>query len=181
MIEAAISRRYAKALIELAQESKQLDAVSQQVLALENMCEAQPQLVFVLGNRFIDQNERIKAMEAVAGKLGLTHDVKGLLRLLIKRGRVALLSMICREFRQMAMGINNQVEARIISAVKLDDAVTEEIRKLLSQKGPEVLVKNEVDARVLGGIRVVMGNDVYDATVQAELDKMAEAMRSARI
>lgn len=181
MIEASISRRYAKALIELAAESGRLDSVLAEVIELARICDIQPHFLLVVGNRFVDQAERIQAVAALCSKMNFSRDVQGLLTVLIKKSRINLLSMICEEFRQRAMKINNQVEARFISAVELEDNVIQQIRTFLSQNGSEVIVKKEIDPRVLGGVRVVMGNEVYDATVQADLDQMAQAMRQTRL
>ncbi|MGZ9104185.1 MAG: ATP synthase F1 subunit delta, partial [Rhodoplanes sp.] len=69
------------------------------------------------------------------------------------------------------------VEARIISALPMDVAQVKPLLEALERKyGRKVNAQVEVDPELIGGVRIVVGDKVIDATVRGRLDAMAVAL-----
>ena len=62
------------------------------------------------------------------------------------------------------------------SAVELDDATRQRVVSGLNkQYGPDLVVQYQVNPALLGGLRIRVGNDVFDGSVQNRLERLANA------
>lgn len=62
------------------------------------------------------------------------------------------------------------------SAVDLDSATRQRIvAGLAKQYGPDLVVQYELNPSLLGGLRIRVGDDVFDGSVQGRLDRLANA------
>ena len=62
------------------------------------------------------------------------------------------------------------------SAVELDEATRQRVVAGLSnQYGPDLVVQYQINPDLLGGLRIRVGNDVFDGSVQGRLDRLAAA------
>ena len=178
MIEASIARRYAKALVEIAHELGQLEPFRLQVEDFEEVLKTSDDLRDILSNRFVDVANRLAVVDTLAAKEGYAKEVTNFLKLLIKKGRMDLYPLIAEAFQKFAFDLEGKVEATVASVSPLGDSTYAELNKILSQKtGKKVLTRKEIKPEVLGGLRILLGNDVYDGTVQHSLDAMTQKMK----
>jgi F-type H+-transporting ATPase subunit delta len=62
------------------------------------------------------------------------------------------------------------------SAVELDEATRRRVMDgLANQYGPDLQAQYEINPALLGGLRIRVGNDVFDGSVQGRLDRLANA------
>ncbi len=175
MNEAALSRRYAKALFEIAKGKE--DVFETQLNEFHALWLNHEGLRGVLLNRFIDLNARLKVIDDLAAKIQMNLDVIHFLKLLIRKGRMGYFGMILESFHEFALQAANKVEASITSAKPLPEATYTELQNLMAQKtGKMVVVKKEINPDVLGGVCIRVGNEIYDGTVKAELDRLCDSM-----
>ncbi len=178
MIETTLARRYSKALFSLAIEAGSQDQVREELEELKSLMEAHPVLLEILSNRFLDLKARMRVVDELAQKMGLNPEVTSFLKLLIKKGRLTLLGLMADFYKKLILASQNKMEAQVTSAYPLSDMIHGELKKILSEKsGSEVLIRPHLDPSVLAGIRVSLGNIVYDGTAQAELFRLMEEMR----
>ncbi|MDO8520198.1 MAG: ATP synthase F1 subunit delta [Deltaproteobacteria bacterium] len=177
MSESAIARRYAKAFIDIAREE---GAVTPYRLELENFSaatEVSADLLKILSNRFLPASQRLSVIDEVGGKLSLSPAVVRFLKFLVKKRRIGLFKLVANAYRHQAFVLENKEEAFVTTASPLSPAAYDEIRKTLEGRTKKnMLVHQEIDAKVLGGIRVRVGNEVYDGTIRTQLDKMSGEM-----
>ena len=70
----------------------------------------------------------------------------------------------------------NSLSARVESAVALSEAQQQEVRASLGRlKGADVEVEFAENADLIGGMRVKLGDDVYDGSVKTRLSRLAES------
>ncbi len=66
--------------------------------------------------------------------------------------------------------------ARIESADSLDDATRESVEKLLVDRyGTSLMISFDVNPALIGGMRIQVGSDVYDASIRSRLQKIEES------
>ncbi len=66
--------------------------------------------------------------------------------------------------------------ARIESADSLDDATRKSVEKLLTDRyGTSLMMSFDVNPALLGGMRIQVGSDVYDASIRSRLQKIGES------
>lgn len=179
MIESSISRRYAKALVELARENNTLDQTLAQLTSIVTAAElSDSQLLHVLGNRFLDLSARLRVVDELAAKLQLDVSVKNFIKILIQKGRIPFLPNILESFRGYVFELQNKVEVDLTSARPLKDLVVKEIQeKMAALLKKQVVVKSQVNPQVLGGVSVRVGDQIFDGTLLAQIQKMGSEMK----
>jgi F-type H+-transporting ATPase subunit delta len=180
MIEGSLSRRYSKALYELAREDEREESVGLEIEAfLEAYSGSGSELPRVLNNPAFALDGRKKILIEVARSLHLTPLSEHFLLLLLERDRLSFLPAIVTGYRHLLNAAKGRVEAKIVSAAPLGSGVVEQLRDSLRRlSGKDVVVREENDPELIGGLVIELEGKVYDGSVRTQVEKMAQ--RSAR-
>lgn len=170
-----VARPYAEAAFKLARDSNNLERWSQ-MLALIEAAVTDENIASRIGDPNVDE----RALEGVIlGALGERLDGHGrnLVQVLVQNGRLDLVSHVRALFEEQRREHEGVVEAKIISAMPMDE---QQVRGLLAglekKYGRKVNAQVEIDPELIGGARIVIGDKVIDATVRGRLDAMAAAL-----
>jgi len=177
MISGSLPRRYARALIQLAQDAKQLEGFGQALRSLSNVLRQTPDFLSVLSNDLIDFNQRLAAMEAIAAQWSFPLYLKNFLFILVRKERVALLPEIVREFERFEDEILGIVRVTVETPSVPDTAILDRVGKILSQKlKKKVIAEGKADPSMIGGMILKVDHTVYDGSVERELERIKENM-----
>ncbi len=172
---------YADALVTLAQEQGALAEVRDQVAALLEAFDQEPDGILVLESPRITAEEKEKIIEsAFRGKL---HDaLTNTLGVVVKRGRGWSLRAVCEETVTRADVALGRVTAVAQTAAPLDDAGRDLVRTVVNKAtGQDVILEEQVRPELLGGLRIRVGDQVVDATVRARLREMRRRLDTPRL
>lgn len=171
---ATIARPYAEALFKVAADAgtaEQLDAVAavaadEGLQALAGSPKATATLVYnVFGDVLMRKG------------ITLAPTVTNLLQTVIENGRVNALPEIATQYRTLINERAGVFDATIVSAFPIGDAQVAEIMPALEKRFGRKLKPHVVeDASLIGGIRVVVGDEVLDTSVRARLEQMKTAL-----
>jgi F-type H+-transporting ATPase subunit delta len=171
---ATIARPYAEALYRAA-ASAEAGALVGQVNALAAVA-ANPGLRQFAGHpRAVDA----QVYELITGVAGFTLDAKAgnLLRAVIENGRLAALPEIAAQFQALVNAGSGVSDATIHSAFPIDEAQLAGVVSALERRYARKLnARVEIDPDLIGGIRVVVGDEVLDTSVRARLEQMKIAL-----
>jgi len=171
---ATIARPYAEALFKVAPEAEQ-SAWVEQVQAL-GLVARDPQLQSFADNPRSTQ-EQVFGVITGAAKVVLAPAVANFLRTVLENGRLAALPLMAEQFQALVQARQGVSEARIVSAFPITDAQVAEILEPLSRRfGRKLTSKVEIDPDLIGGVRVVVGDEVLDTSVKARLERMKSAL-----
>lgn len=171
---AAFELRYARAFQQVAAaQNLNIDAVRQQVADFAATLDGSRELREFLLNPALAHEDKIKVLDAVAGRVGLEKSVRNFVAVLMDHGRLESLKEIAAEFSTIADEANGIAEAEITSAKQL----TEAEKQLLGGKagqlaGSRVRVTWHQDAALLGGAVIKLGSQVYDGSVRGQLQQL---------
>jgi F-type H+-transporting ATPase subunit delta len=174
-----LARRYARALFELCREHRNLEPVHQDLKKIKRLLEESDELVRFLDNPVIPPAKRESIIkEAFHGKVeAVTY--RFLLFLEAKR-RPAYLGAICEAFDHLYARAHGIVRTQWTTSSELSThdihLMTEHLKKKL---GLEVSADRKADPDILGGIKVRVGDVVYDYTLRAQLRKFKQNVMSA--
>ena len=96
---------------------------------------------------------------------------------MIENGRLSALPEIAAQFSALVNAQSGSSDAVVYSAFPLDDAALVDVVAALEKRFDRKLkARVEIDAELIGGIRVVVGDEVLDTSVKARLEQMKVAL-----
>jgi F-type H+-transporting ATPase subunit delta len=114
-------------------------------------------------------------------KSPLNAEAQNFLRLVIENDRVAALPEVAVQFTALKNRLEGSADAEIASAFPLTDAQVSELIAGLTKKfgGLQLKAHVTVDPELIGGVRVTVGDEVFDTSVRAQLDRMRTTLTAA--
>ena len=171
-----IARPYAVAGYRLAKETKTLADWSQ-MLALAATIAADEQMRAFIDNPKVDAADLERVFLSVSGNK-LNEAGTNLVKLLVEYGRLSILPEIAAAFEELKAQDEGVLEADIIAAAQPSQAEIAAIVKRLETKfGKKVEASVKVDPEIIGGIKIVVGDTVIDASVRGQLQEMAYTLK----
>jgi ATP synthase F1 delta subunit len=169
---------YAEALFEVAKEKGKLDAVREQLAQFADALDGSRDLQVFFFSPYFSSTEKIDgARRAIAGA---DPEFVNFLELLIEKQRMTEIFRIRRRFEELWKLENRHIDVTVTSAVELDPAVVSKIgEEIERQTGQQVDLASRVDADILGGVVLQVGNMVLDASIRNRLEKLRKSVAQA--
>jgi F-type H+-transporting ATPase subunit delta len=178
MILGSITRRYAKALFDLAVEAGKVEAWSESLLSLKRAIEASEELRDILVNPVYSKEQRRAIGGKLAAALHLDPEPANFLYLLGDRNRLAYLAAIVDTFGALADEKLGRVRARVTSAVPLDGVSAQGIAdKLARATSAKVILDRAVDPALIGGVVAQVGSLTFDGSIRTQLEALRAALK----
>jgi F-type H+-transporting ATPase subunit delta len=165
------ARRYAEAAFEIAERDDSMAAW----LAAFDAAEARlgaPEVARLLASPAIPAANREALLDKLLGD-AVTGAPRNLLTLLVRRGRSELLPSVSAEFRRLYRRREGIVEAVVTSAAPLDAAEVSALEQHLADTaGARIELSQRVDASLIGGLQVRLGDRLIDGSVRGRLERL---------
>ena len=172
---ATIARPYAEALFKSS--TADLSGVTVWLDELSAIA-SNPQLLQYAGNPSVTSKQTFDVITGVA-KTKLPAAAENFLRAVIDNGRLSVLPEIASQFRALKNAMSGSSDATVYSAFALDVAALADLLLVLEKRfGKKLNLSVELQPELIGGIRVVVGDEVLDTSVKARLEQMKVALVS---
>jgi F-type H+-transporting ATPase subunit delta len=173
---ATIARPYAEALFRVA-KSGNLAAWSTLADEMAQVA-ANPEVKALAQNPKV-QDKPMADLFRAALKSPLNAEANNFIDMLVQNGRLTLLPEIAAQFHTLKNAQEGAADAEISSAFEMSDAQVKDVVAALEKKfGRKLNPSVVVDKSLIGGVRVVVGDEVLDSSVRAKLQKMHVALAS---
>lgn len=173
MIGGIVARRYAKALIDLGQETGQLEALVRDIGTLADALDGNAELRDVRDNPQVAVAARKAVFKEIADRVGVGQLAKNTLMLLIDNGRLRVLPFIARALREENDRRAGVLRARVTSATPLNDAYVARLTQALEARfKKKVVVQRDVDPTLIAGVVTRVGDTIIDGSVRSRLDEL---------
>jgi F-type H+-transporting ATPase subunit delta len=170
---ATIARPYAEALFKSS--SSDLNGTALWLDALATVA-SNPQLLQFADNPKVGSQQVFDVISDVA-RVQLPPAAQNFLRLVIENGRLAALPEIARQFREMKNAQSGASDAVVFSAFPISGEQLGTVAQALEKRfGRKLNLTVQEDPTLIGGIRVVVGDEVLDTSVRARLEQMKVAL-----
>jgi ATP synthase F0 subunit b/ATP synthase F1 delta subunit len=168
----AIEHVSRQALLEVAERDDQVDEVEDQLFRFSRILDAQPRLAILLGDYSVPVERRVGLLRNVldAASSGVNSIAVALLSQTVEllRGQPAEEAVLF--LAEVAVARRGEVVAQVSAAAELSDAQATRLTEVLSRiYGHPVTVQLQIDAALLGGLLIAVGDEVIDGTLSSRL------------
>jgi F-type H+-transporting ATPase subunit delta len=171
---ATIARPYAEALFRVA-KTGDLNAWAVLLGEMAQVAANKDFEVFARNPKIADADVQSTFLSALKSPVGA--EPNNFVRMLIENGRLTLLPEIVTQFHALKNAQEGAADAVIVSAFEMSSTQVAELIATLEKKfGRKLNPLVSVDASLIGGVRVVVGDEVLDTSVRAKLQQMQVAL-----
>ena len=165
--------RYAAALFDLAKEASKIKEVEADLTAFGGLLDESEDLRRMVRSPVISTEDQARAMSAILEKAGIGGLAANFFNLITKNRRLFGAADMIKGFRALAARDRGEVTARVTSAMALNDAQVEELKKTLKASvGKDVALDAHVDPSLLGGLVVKVGSRMIDSSLKTKLQNL---------
>lgn len=167
--------RYAKALLELAVEGNQVDAVLNDMKYLASVANNSRDFQLLLQSPIINSDKKIAIFNELFGSFQKLSTA--FIELITKKGREALIADIANSFEDQVNLYKGITPVTITSAVPLhEDAKKKILEKIKQITSGNVEITEKIDASLIGGFIVRAGDKQIDASVANQLNNLKQRL-----
>ncbi|MFM8596275.1 MAG: ATP synthase F1 subunit delta [Flavobacteriales bacterium] len=167
--------RYAKALLELALDQNKVELIEADMLQLIKLANEAHDFQVFINSPLIQIEKKVAVIKEIFKDFNQTS--LDFLSLVTSNGRESAMIEIAEQFIAQLMSHRGIVPVTIVSAQKLDDKAKAEIlSKINGVVNGTPLITEEVDASLIGGFIIKMGDQQIDASVASQLQRMKQQL-----
>jgi len=171
--EQQTAKRYAKALIEMAQERDVVEEMGEELRAFGGLFRKGEPLYVWFNSPLVPVTEKKKSIQRISKQVKLSGWMRGLLDLLVEKRRCFLFPEMEEQYRLMADELLGRVRVRVRTAWEMDGKTRRILEEQLKARwGEHIEVKTKVDEELLGGIVVEAKGMVMDGSLKGQLRRM---------
>ena len=178
MARKVYARRYSEAIFEIASEKKELDRWQSDLSKIASLGE-DAAIVSLLENprlHFDSKAELLSERLSEINPLALN-----LVYLLVTRGKLKIAGDIADEYQRLLDSYRGIEQAEVTTVIPLDDEYKQKLTEHLGAiVGKKVVLKPEVDSRLIGGIVARIGDKLIDGSTRSKLAALREELAGAR-
>lgn len=173
-----VSDSYAKALVDLAEEKSQLEAVHADVDAVAGLVRDNAKLRNLLFDPVLPADKKRAVVAKLSREASFNKYTTNFLNLLIAKGRVQLLDEICEAFEEEYCRLTDTQVATLRSAVRLEQEqqflIAKKLQELTGSKN--IKLKPVIDQSLIAGFVVEYGSSQIDLSVRGQVAGVADQL-----
>lgn len=181
MSKGIVAKRYAVALFQLAKEQNTIDQIENELLVVKQVFTANKELIDVLNHpKVTNETKKSIVKESFAS---LSQQVVNTLCILIDRHRSDIVTDVVNYFVQHANEARGTEDATVYSVRPLTDVELTSISTSFAKKiGKNSLrLQNVVDKNLIGGVKLRIGNRIYDGSISGKLERIERQLVANRL
>jgi F-type H+-transporting ATPase subunit delta len=181
MAEISVTRRYAKALFDIAQREGTAERIETDLETLDALLRATPNLLRVLRAPVIDR-ERKKALLRTIFADKISGLALRFLFLIVDKRREAILPDINREFRRLSYEHRNiqPVTVRVATRMTAEERAAL-IQALEARTGKTIEIQEEIAPELIGGAVLRVGDTIIDGSVAGHLRRLRQRLAGSQV
>lgn len=178
MIQSSIAKRYARALLAVAEEEGDTEGPLGELERVQKALSAHPKVKAALTSPTVGKEARRAVVESLARSLELSSPVGNLLRLLGDRARFPHFDGIVRAYQAMADEKMGRVRGTLTASHPVSSEALHALERKLSQiTTRSVTLEARTDPSLLGGVVAQVGSMLYDGSVRTQLERMRRELK----
>ncbi len=172
-----VVKRYVKALFEIADAENNIDAIEQDMAAVDKILNEAPSIRQYCFKRHSGVSAEINFVKTAfipyvgeyTGRLIVTA---------VENRRLAAIPLFPSAFRILMEEKGDKAEVLVESAVKLESGVVKQIKNKMSERiGKEIIFTTKIIPEILGGFRIIWQNRIIDMSALGRLKRVRQLLK----
>lgn len=166
-----ITSRYAEALFSLKRESNSLEESQKEIKELKGILIDNPDFIVILSSSYKTLEEKIDIIDKTL--IGVDEEIKSLIKIVTQNHRSQYLIEIFDDFNSLVNDYRGVKEGLVYSAEKLSKSQLDKLNSAISKvENRPTELKNIVDPSLIGGVKIVINDHIYDGSVKHRIEDM---------
>lgn len=172
MSEIQVASRYAKSLIDLAEEQNSLEKVKSDIESVVNTLRENGELRAVLANPIVSPDKKFAVLNQIFGS-SIEPMIMAFFKIVVMKGRSGVLYATAKQFVQDYNERKGIIKSSVISATPLSEENKQQIIRVVEEatKG-HVVLETSVDPDLIGGFVLKVGDKQFDTTISGRLSRL---------
>jgi len=176
----AVSQRYAQALLDIGVERGNFEQLGRELDRVAGLFKA-PDLLELFRNPKFDAEARKRVLGELLLRVMVSPICRNFLFLLVDRNRIGILPEIVVAYHGLADVRSARVRARVTVPRLLSEPDVARLRTVLQKAtGREVVVEQQEDPALIGGMITRIGDRIYDGSIRSQLLRLRSELKAAR-
>lgn len=177
-----VSKTYGDALFELALEQKCLDSMQEEVRTVAEVLQENQELSGVMNHPKIDKEDKVKLIEEIF-KGRVSDELVGLMRMIVEKDHYKEIGSVFSYFLEEVKEYRNIGTAYVTSAMELSDGQKAAVEKRLLEttKYVQFEMHYDVDASLIGGMVIRIGDRVVDSSIKTKLYNLSRELSKIQL
>jgi len=173
-----VAERYAKALLDLAEEEKAVDSVGAELDRFAGLIAESADLARLVKSPVFSAEEQEKAVTAVLAKAGIGGLAANFIRLVATKRRLFALPAMIDAFKTLVADKKGIVRAEVTLAEEPSPKRVEDIKSALREVASgEIALDVKINPAIIGGLIVKLGSRMIDASLRSKLNSIRLALK----
>jgi F-type H+-transporting ATPase subunit delta len=171
-----VAIRYAQAVYDEAEAQGLTDTIVSDLVQLDTLLQSHKEFATLVETAALSVDEKLSVVTKLA-KARLHRLTEGLLVVLTRNQRLAMLPAVIQAVRKLVLDKRGEIEVHVDYATEVTDAIREELKAKLAQiTKKSVILKENTDSSLLGGMRIYVDSTLYDLSIRGKLDAMKASL-----
>lgn len=174
----ATALKYAKGLFIAGKELNKVKEFGEDLARLQDGLRAYPEILNVLQSPIYPPDVKMEILREILTYFKVDPEVEKFLQLLVERRRIQFLSDIVAMYQALLDEELGIARGEVVAAYEISDeekkSLEETLKALLNK---EVYLEVKVDPEIIGGVKVKIGDYIWDGTLKTQLEKFKEIIK----
>jgi F-type H+-transporting ATPase subunit delta len=180
-----VSRRYAKALFDIAKENSLEQNMFKEVNNILEIIISEKRFKKLLESPVLSSKEQKLMIDGVFSikdqkKIIISAEMFKFFKVIASNRRLNILKSVLYSFLNLVKSINQEVNVKVTSAVPLNEKILLQIKSIFSNRTKkQINIVSYVDKSIIGGIILQIGSNLIDASVKSKILKINNVIKGA--
>jgi F-type H+-transporting ATPase subunit delta len=181
MKDGAVSKRYAKALFQLAKEKNKINQTEEELRIIQTSLFQDKNFEKLINHPNIQISSKKELINKIF-KDKISDHVLNILNILIENNRFNCISQLTVDFIKLSNEELGQAQAIIYSPHQINNTELNEIvNKFSFLTNKKIRAEVQLDESLLGGIKVKIGDRLYDGTLSGKLKQLSKTLEQTQV
>uniref|UniRef100_A0A7V5XGD5 ATP synthase subunit delta n=1 Tax=Thermodesulfobacterium geofontis TaxID=1295609 RepID=A0A7V5XGD5_9BACT len=174
----AIAFKYAKGLFTVGKELGKTKEFGEELRQIKELLISMPEVLSALQNPIYPPDLKMEIIGEILKAVKVDPEIERFLKLLVERRRIQYIEEIVTMYQELLDEELNIARGEIITAYPISEEEKKEIENVLKDYlKKEVILESKVDVGIIGGIRIRIGDLIFDGTLKTQLGKFKEIIK----